>query len=207
MKSLIVGTTSLYIGRVRNCATGRPRIPYFGTCLVRNDRTCVHLACSSLVWSPCCLLLCFSKNLFMFCTKVYSVGTWKSWNSSDELCIGCLWIWNSVWAIFSTTYARATLVRTCANRVTNPRFKLSRCGFNRSKSFYFPWWTISRGKWFMPCIHIIYAHSLFAWISPDSEMANQGNDYFCRWVIIMTMRITKHCLNHLPLWLKLLRLL
>ena len=33
MKSLIVGTTSLYIGRVRNCATGRPRIPYFGTCL------------------------------------------------------------------------------------------------------------------------------------------------------------------------------
>ena len=33
MKSFIVGTTSLYIGRVRNCATGRPRIPYFGTCL------------------------------------------------------------------------------------------------------------------------------------------------------------------------------
>ena len=33
MKSLIVGTTSLYIGRVRNCATGCPRIPYFGTCL------------------------------------------------------------------------------------------------------------------------------------------------------------------------------
>ena len=33
MKSLIVGTNSLYIGRVRNCATGRPSIPYFGTCL------------------------------------------------------------------------------------------------------------------------------------------------------------------------------
>ena len=33
MKSLIVGTTSLYIGRVRNCATDCPRIPYFGTCL------------------------------------------------------------------------------------------------------------------------------------------------------------------------------
>ena len=49
MKSLIVGTTSLYIGRVCNCATGRPRIPYFGTCLVRNDRTCMHLACLSLV--------------------------------------------------------------------------------------------------------------------------------------------------------------
>ena len=33
MKSLIVGTTSLYIGRERNCATGCSRIPYFGTCL------------------------------------------------------------------------------------------------------------------------------------------------------------------------------
>ena len=33
MKSLIIGTTSLYIGRVRNCATDCPRIPYFGTCL------------------------------------------------------------------------------------------------------------------------------------------------------------------------------
>ena len=33
MKSLIVGTTSLYIGRVRKCATDCPRIPYFGTCL------------------------------------------------------------------------------------------------------------------------------------------------------------------------------
>ena len=33
IKSLIVGMTSLYIGRVRNCATGCPRIPYFGTCL------------------------------------------------------------------------------------------------------------------------------------------------------------------------------
>ena len=33
MKSLIVGMTSLYIGRVRNCATDCPRIPYFGTCL------------------------------------------------------------------------------------------------------------------------------------------------------------------------------
>ena len=48
MKSLIVGTTSLYIGRVRNCATGRPRIPYFGICLVRNDGTCMHLAYLSL---------------------------------------------------------------------------------------------------------------------------------------------------------------
>ena len=26
----------------------------------------------------------------------------------------------------------------------------------------------------MPCVHIIYTHSLIAWISPDSEMANQG---------------------------------
>ena len=25
----------------------------------------------------------------------------------------------------------------------------------------------------MPCVHIIYAHSLIAWISPDSERANQ----------------------------------
>ena len=33
IKSLIVGTTSIYIGRVRNCATDCPRIPYFGTCL------------------------------------------------------------------------------------------------------------------------------------------------------------------------------
>ena len=33
IKSLIVGTTSLYIGRVRKCATDCPRIPYFGTCL------------------------------------------------------------------------------------------------------------------------------------------------------------------------------
>ena len=48
MKSLIVGTTSLYIGRVRNCATGHPRIPYVGICLVRNDRTRMHLAYLSL---------------------------------------------------------------------------------------------------------------------------------------------------------------
>ena len=48
MKSLIVGMTSLYIGRVRNCATGHPRIPYVGICLVRNDRTCIHLAYLSL---------------------------------------------------------------------------------------------------------------------------------------------------------------
>ena len=33
MKSLIVGMTSLYIGRVRNCATDCSRIPYLGTCL------------------------------------------------------------------------------------------------------------------------------------------------------------------------------
>ena len=33
MKSLIVGTTSIYIGRVRTCATSRPRIPYIGICL------------------------------------------------------------------------------------------------------------------------------------------------------------------------------
>ena len=33
IKSLIVGTTSLYIGRERNCATDCSRIPYFGTCL------------------------------------------------------------------------------------------------------------------------------------------------------------------------------
>ena len=26
----------------------------------------------------------------------------------------------------------------------------------------------------MLCVHINYAHSLFAWISPDSGMANQG---------------------------------
>ena len=33
IKSLIVGTTSLYIRRVRECATDCPCIPYFGTCL------------------------------------------------------------------------------------------------------------------------------------------------------------------------------
>ena len=33
IKFLIVGTTGLYIGRVRKCATDCPRIPYFGTCL------------------------------------------------------------------------------------------------------------------------------------------------------------------------------
>ena len=33
IKSLIVGTTSLYIGRERNGATDCSRIPYFGTCL------------------------------------------------------------------------------------------------------------------------------------------------------------------------------
>ena len=32
MKSLIVGTTSLYIGRVRKCATDCLRKPYFVTC-------------------------------------------------------------------------------------------------------------------------------------------------------------------------------
>jgi len=26
----------------------------------------------------------------------------------------------------------------------------------------------------MPCVYSIYAHSLIAWTSPDSEMANQG---------------------------------
>jgi len=26
----------------------------------------------------------------------------------------------------------------------------------------------------MLCVHISYAHSLFAWIIPNSEMANQG---------------------------------
>ena len=29
MKSLIVGTTSIYIGRVRNCATNCPRMPSY----------------------------------------------------------------------------------------------------------------------------------------------------------------------------------
>ena len=33
MKSLIVGTTSLYIGRVRKCATDCPRIPYLVSCV------------------------------------------------------------------------------------------------------------------------------------------------------------------------------
>ena len=33
IKYLIIGTTSLYIGRVRNCAIDCSRIPYFGTCL------------------------------------------------------------------------------------------------------------------------------------------------------------------------------
>ena len=33
IKSLIEGTTCLYIGRVRKCATDCSRIPYFGTCL------------------------------------------------------------------------------------------------------------------------------------------------------------------------------
>ena len=42
MKSLIVGTTSIYIGRVLNYATGRPRIPYFGTCCLETiERACI----------------------------------------------------------------------------------------------------------------------------------------------------------------------
>ena len=47
MESLIVGTTSLYIGRVRKCATDCPRIPCFGTCLGEKtlERACIlHLA-------------------------------------------------------------------------------------------------------------------------------------------------------------------
>ena len=44
IKSLIVGTTSLYIGRVRKCATNCPRIPYLVLVWVRNARTCMHLA-------------------------------------------------------------------------------------------------------------------------------------------------------------------
>ena len=42
IKSLIVGTTSLYIGRVRICATSRIRIPCLVLAWVRNDRTCMH---------------------------------------------------------------------------------------------------------------------------------------------------------------------
>ena len=44
MKSLIVGTTSLYIGRVRKCVTDCPRIPYLVLVWVRNARTFMHLA-------------------------------------------------------------------------------------------------------------------------------------------------------------------
>ena len=40
----------------------------------------------------------------------------------------------------------------------------------------------------MPCVHIIYAHSLIAWISPDSEMANQG-------IVILQMG-DNHAVNH-----------
>ena len=40
----------------------------------------------------------------------------------------------------------------------------------------------------MPCVHIIYAHSLIAWISPDSEMANQG-------MVILQMG-DNHAANH-----------
>ena len=44
IKSLIVGMTSLYIGRVRKCATDCPRIPYLVFVWVRNARTRMHLA-------------------------------------------------------------------------------------------------------------------------------------------------------------------
>ena len=40
----------------------------------------------------------------------------------------------------------------------------------------------------MSCVHIIYAHSLIAWISPDSEMANQG-------MVILQMG-DNHAVNH-----------
>ena len=40
----------------------------------------------------------------------------------------------------------------------------------------------------MPCVHIRYAHSLIAWISPDSEMANQG-------MVILQMG-DNHAANH-----------
>ena len=65
IKSLIVGTTSLYIGRVRKCATDCPRIPYFVTCWVRNARTCMHLAsCIPELLIALLLAVAFHKNLF-----------------------------------------------------------------------------------------------------------------------------------------------
>ena len=86
MKSLIVGTTSLYIGRVRKCATDCPRIPYFGICLGEKtlERACIlHLAYPSLLivlllmvalhknlfGSPC-FYYAFFKNLFLLCCQV-----------------------------------------------------------------------------------------------------------------------------------------
>ena len=44
IKSLIIGTTSRYIGRVRKCATDCSRIPYLVLVWVRNARTRLHLA-------------------------------------------------------------------------------------------------------------------------------------------------------------------
>ena len=115
------------------------------------ERACIlHIR---VVWLPCLfmvallknsfliamfLLLRFSKNLFMFLYKDLFYRYVKilelQWRAVHQMSANL----NSIWAMFSTTYARATLGGTCANRVTNLRFKLSRCGFNRSKSFYFP---------------------------------------------------------------------
>ena len=59
IKSLIVGTTSLYIGRERNCATDRLRIPYLVLAWVRNDRTCMHPGIIlSLIDCHACRVVC-----------------------------------------------------------------------------------------------------------------------------------------------------
>ena len=65
MKSLIIGTTSLYIGRERNCATDCSRIPYLVLVWVRNARTCMHLAsCIPELLIVLLLAVALLKNLF-----------------------------------------------------------------------------------------------------------------------------------------------
>ena len=67
MKSLIVGTTSLYIGRERNCATDCSRIPYFLVLVwVRNARTW-HASC--ILHTPVVVVLL----LWLRFTKIYLV--------------------------------------------------------------------------------------------------------------------------------------
>ena len=81
MKSLTVGTTSLYIGRVRKCATDCPRIPYLVLVWVRNARTW-HASCIPELVDCLVTSVALHKNLFLIAMflplrflKNYSAGT------------------------------------------------------------------------------------------------------------------------------------